>query len=419
MRQLVGGTAALANARFCVLAVFLVASSAFGQATARAQTPPILTPTGARDTAIWIHPTDRKLSLVFGTDQFGGSGLFAYGLDGALRQRLDIGNVVGVDVRYGFRTATGTIDVVLAVNTDGSFRIFSPNASSGSLTLVGQGSSNGGTNAGAFYFSGGTLQVYIAASGGELRHYRIGTSAAGLTVALVRTLQVTPAPRAIAVDDRGQRAFLSIPNDGVYTVQAEPDAIVALTLVDNVAGGRLAGAAGLALYFTPTGGYIIVSASQANAFRVYSLGAGFPFVTSFTIAAGAVIGGVTNSKGLDVVAYPVGTFDKGLLVAHDEGSTNYKLVSWDAIATSTSPLLTVDTRVDPRVPATGGTGGSGGSGGPGGGTSSPGGNANAPPFGGGGGVQQPNGCHCSHGNFLMPLVGLGLLLLLRRARNHR
>ena len=61
----------------------------------------------ADDVAVWVHPTDRALSLVLGTDKT--SGLAVYDLAGRQLQFLTDGAINNVDLRYGFPLGGGHV----------------------------------------------------------------------------------------------------------------------------------------------------------------------------------------------------------------------------------------------------------------------------------------------------------------------
>lgn len=65
----------------------------------------------ADDPAIWAHPTDPSRSAVIGNDK--GGALEVYDLSGARIQRISEGFFGNVDVRKGFVTGTGPIDLVV------------------------------------------------------------------------------------------------------------------------------------------------------------------------------------------------------------------------------------------------------------------------------------------------------------------
>lgn len=451
-----------------LVAVSLAATLAHAQASAVVQTTPIASgPTAANDTAVWLHPTDLARSLVFGTDQVSGA-LISYGLDGTVRQSLNLGLTMGVDVKYQVSVDGNNRDVVLALGNDGAFRLLTPDRDAGFLTPI----DNGATptlfapGAGALYVARGTgtVEIFVADQINKVRHYRAQSTNGKLVSTLSRTVTMPGPVQGMAVDDLRKNLYLTVLNKGLYVLQAEPDGILTPTLIEAVDAGHLEGAAGVALYLNSDGGgYIIASASQQSRYSVYALNGTNPFITSFAIVADGGGFGATGSRGIDVTPLPLNaTFPKGMFVAHDPNNAtgpNYKLVQWDAIA---APPLLVDTRLDPRTwipspvdagkvdagpkdagpvlpicpipvdagPSDGGDAGDPDAGAPvdagpcmmgtggGGGSGTGGAGGGFPPLGGnggtGGGLTEPMGCGCGTSGLMVPLAALAWLVARRR-----
>lgn len=72
--------------------------------------------TDADDPAVWVHPTQPELSLVFGTDKVKApnGGLVTFTLDGKTFDRVsNLDRPNNVDVEYGLKMADGTWDIVV------------------------------------------------------------------------------------------------------------------------------------------------------------------------------------------------------------------------------------------------------------------------------------------------------------------
>ena len=120
-----------------------------------------------------------------------------------------------------------------------------------------------------------------------------------------------------------------------------------------------ADAEGVDIYYGRGGqGYVIVSSQGDDTFVVYDRNGKNKAIGSFRIE-GDGVDDVNGSDGLAVTNRPVGRFDTGLLVSHDEpetgpgvdeerDATNFSFVSWGGIADALG--LVVDTRAgnDPR-----------------------------------------------------------------------
>lgn len=441
--------------RLLALAMMGVATAAWAQVSAVGETTPIASgPTAANDTAIWLHPTNLGRSLVFGTDSVSGA-LISYALDGGVHQSLPLGLTLGVDVKYGVNVSGVRRDVVLALSTDGAFRLLTVDGDGGNLmTPVDNGAvaTNVPASSGALYNSpaSGNLAVFIADQTGKVRHYKVSSSANKLVSTLVRTVTMPGPVEGMVSDDLNQNLYLTVPTRGLYVLQAEEDGILTPVLIESIDAGHLGGMEGVTAYYTGDGGgYVIASASATSAYAVYNIVTN-KYVTSFKLVPDGGAKGATGSKGIDVVPLNLGApFSKGLFVAHDPNNAagpNYKLAAWDEIAGSTTPELNVDVRLDPRTwklidggkivkdagpplpicpaptdggadggdagevdagPCIPGTGGGGGTNvGTGGGFSGVG--------GGGGGGEMP-GCSCSTGGML-PLAGFALTVLFARLR---
>jgi 3-phytase len=75
----------------------------------------------ADDVAIWVHPTDPTLSLVIGSNhESRRGGVQVFELSGKERQFVELDRINGVDVRYGFRLGSQSVDLVAASNRDRS-----------------------------------------------------------------------------------------------------------------------------------------------------------------------------------------------------------------------------------------------------------------------------------------------------------
>lgn len=98
---------------------------------------------------------------------------------------------------------------------------------------------------------------------------------------------------------------------------------------------------GLTIYSTGHGtGYLLASSQGDNTYAVYNLRGSNSYVGSFAIASGPV-DSTQHSDGADVVNVPLPGYPGGLLVVQDgdntpegteESSTNFKYLSWQAVA---------------------------------------------------------------------------------------
>jgi 3-phytase len=104
----------------------------------------------------------------------------------------------------------------------------------------------------------------------------------------------------------------------------------------------------MAIYLLPEGkGYLITSSQGNDTYAVFRREEPNEFLGSFRITDGEV-DGVQITDGLDLTSHPLGvSFPKGLMVAQDgtnmegdkQAAQNFKLISWESIASLFSPPL--------------------------------------------------------------------------------
>lgn len=121
--------------RMC--ACFMVGVVLFSSCKTGSDLPPIypdvITEKTLQDTddpAIWIHPTDTKKSIVFGTDKETNGAIYAFDLDGKIIEDKTIRNIQrpnNVDLEYGFPVNDSTqVDILVFTEREKKqIRIFS------------------------------------------------------------------------------------------------------------------------------------------------------------------------------------------------------------------------------------------------------------------------------------------------------
>ncbi len=122
------------------------------------------------------------------------------------------------------------------------------------------------------------------------------------------------------------------------------------------AGNLIVDVKGLTIYYARNGsGYLIVTSQSNNRFVLYRRKSRNPYFLSFEIVSSPGVDGITSSDGIDASNFPLeSTFPFGVFVGHagrnEGGHQNYKLLSWEAIANSVNPPLSLDTLWNPRQP---------------------------------------------------------------------
>jgi len=362
---------------------------------------------GARDLAVWIHPTDATQSLIVASDQ--NSGVVLFQLDGGFVTQNSTPQPIAVDLRYNFPLAGQRIALIAAsqrlqngrigtftISTDGGAQLQDVSVLS-NITNVTPGAIIAGL---AMYQSpiSGNYYAFITDTDGGLQEWQLFDDGTGrVNGSRVRTLSLSSAAEGCVADDLNSQLYVAEEAVGIWKIGAEPDAGTTRVLIDSTDGGHLAAPVkGLALYRTRTGSGYLVASSQGNlTYAVYKREPGNAYVGSFQVDAGV---GPLKTNGLDVSNFGLGTaFPEGVFIAQNALSNdsntgpNFKLVPWGVIARAFYPNLAIDPTFDPRLEGMdAGTPDGGSDGGSPGGGPCP-----VPPCGALGGGTLSSGCGCT------------------------
>ncbi len=307
----------------------------------------------ADDPAIWVHPIDPSLSLLLGTDKRGG--LAVYDLAGRQRQYLPDGQLNNVDLRYGFPLGGAEVTLVTASNRSDN-RIAAYRIEVGTRTVVPvprEGLQLSFSVYGACMYHSpvtGQFFTFITSQGGRVEQWALSDDGLGqVTGQLVRSFAVGSQTEGCVADDDRALLFVSEEAVGIWQYGAEPGDGNQRVQVDSTGpGGHLAAdVEGLALYRTAGGGgYLIASSQGKSEFVVYDRQPDHRYVVTFQVQAGDGIDAVSGTDGIEVASAALGAaFPYGVFVAqdgrNDEANQNFKLVSWQVIAHSTAPPLSL------------------------------------------------------------------------------
>ena len=332
------------------------------QVTATVETEPVPHDgDSADDPAVWIHPTDRALSTILGTDKNGG--LAVYDLSGQEIQYLPDGELNNVDIRYNFPLGGNSVALVTAGNrSDDSIAVYAVDPGTRALQDVAEGTlAVGLTVYGSCMYrsaSTGDYYFFVNSKGGDVEQWRLFDNGSGKVGAvLVRTFDVGTQTEGCVADDEFGDFYIGEENVGIWKYGAEPQDGTSRTSVDTTgAGGNISSdVEGLTLYYTSNGtGYLIASSQGVGEFVLYEREGDNAYVATFEIVAGPTIDKVSGTDGIDVSNAALGPlFPQGVFIAQDTSNSgfnqNYKLVRWDDIATAVVPALTIDVMWDPRA----------------------------------------------------------------------
>jgi len=341
--------------------LFTIKIEAQTSVSATAETDPVHSGGDAADDAcIWIHPTDTILSTIIATDKQ--AGLVVYDLAGNEIQFVEDGKMNNVDIRYNFPLDGATETIVAASNrSNNSIAVYRINPGTRFLENITDGTISTGITVYGFcmYHSpiSDNYYCFINSTSGEMEQWEIFDNGSGLvTGTMVRSFDVGGKVEGCVADDVTADFYIGEESIGIWKYGAKPGDGTARTLVDSTWGdGHLtADVEGLTIYYTSSGqGYLLASSQGSNEFVVYERIEDNDYVMTFNIVAGNGIDGVSDTDGIDVTNFNLGSaFPQGVFVAQNgsnPGSNqNFKLVPWQDIANSVDPPLVIDTSWDPR-----------------------------------------------------------------------
>jgi 3-phytase len=310
----------------------------------------------ADDAAIWIHPTDAAQSTIIGTIKLSSTALRVYDLAGNQLQAVDSGNVNNVDLRYNFPLAGQPTTLVVGSNrSNDSIAIYKVNPQTRLLEDVAARtiSTNMAIYGAAMYVSptSGKYYAFVTSESGQVQQWELFDDGSGsVDAAQVRSFSVGSISEGCVGDDVLGSFYVAEENVGIWKYSAEPDGGSARTQVDSVASPQLAAdVEGLSIYYkSDDTGYLLVSSQGSDEFAVYRREGNNAYLGNFELIAGGGIDAVSNTDGIDVTNFPLGSqFPEGVFVAQDD-DVNFKLARWDAIVTAFGGTLSSDTSWDPR-----------------------------------------------------------------------
>ncbi len=205
---------------------------------------------GARDLAVWIHPTDVSQSLIVASDQFI-SGVVLFQLDGGFLTQNSTPQPIAVDLRYNFPLGGQRIALIAAsqrlqngrigtftISTDGGAQLQDVSVLS-NITNVTPGAIIAGL---AMYQSpiSGNYYAFITDTDGGLQEWQLFDDGTGrVNGSRVRTLSLSSAAEGCVADDLNSQLYVAEEAVGIWKFGAEPDAGSNRVLIDSTDGGHL------------------------------------------------------------------------------------------------------------------------------------------------------------------------------------
>ena len=327
-----------------------------GDATPTVETAPVShAGDAADDPAIWYNAADPARSAVIGNDKQGA--LEVYDLQGRRLQRITGGFFGNVDVRRGFATGAGRLDLVVV--WAGGIRVFRIDRQTRKLSSVTDDSSGSipvptGGEGLCLYTSprSGRTYVFVISRSGRVAQYELHDADRDGRVGarLRRQWNIGSEAEGCVADDELGAFYISEEAVGVWRYDAEPEASAARSARRLVGAAVSAGghirpdAEGLTLVYGAAGtGYLIVSSQAAsdtdNSYIVYERQGANDYVRQFKVVRGASADGCGRTDGIDALATPLGpAFPHGIFICQDDrntdpapGNQNFKFVPLERV----------------------------------------------------------------------------------------
>jgi len=328
----------------------------------------------ATSPAIWVHPHDAALSLIFGTLYNGG--IATYDLKGTLVSITE-GKFWGIDVLHGFKMQDELIDIAILSDLDSAnLRFFKiqdsyPYLVEMEVDVV----SPGTTKHVSTYISPYTGKTFVLASFSNLVYQVELTIGANNTITnninATRTLEISEDTNVevvgMEVDRETGYIYVAMSEGGVLKFDAEDGEVQGFnsTMVVSDSVTYLDDQIfGMTMYYgVDGGGYLLVSVGGDSSFAVFDRSGENEYIGSFTVGShDSGIDKTDSTRGIAVMNIPLGPeFSCGLLVTQDEdneptlvdtfaeetfifnANTNFKLVAFEEIADALYTDVMADT----------------------------------------------------------------------------
>ena len=298
----------------------------------------------ADDPAIWVHPSDPKLSRIIGTDKK--AGIEVYSLDGSRLQTISAGRTNNVDLRMVTEVDNWSALVVASNRSFNTLSLFLVD-NSGELTWLRDSEVNTGLTEPyglCMYQSEVGMQVFVNDTDGRYQQWLLtpqwqsNNALPKVTASLLREFAVSSQPEGCVADDENQRLFVGVEDEGIRTVSARHDDNAEMQVIANIDGEILVSdVEGMSLYFEGAGGYLIVSSQGNYSYAVYDRLPPHQYRGSFVVKGSlqSAIDGTEETDGLDANSLlRAGQYPEGILVVQDGYNTlpprsqNFKYISW-------------------------------------------------------------------------------------------
>lgn len=290
---------------------------------------------GATAAMIWVNTEAADASLILGTDDDAGLGV--YNLDGDLVQFFgEDGPTKNGDLRYNVPVGDDRLTLI-AVGADAAPRIIFYTVRGGMVERLNDMEIGIEHNGLCLYHSAltDTHYVIVLSEDGDLEQYALDGSSGEISGELRREINIGGEAEGCVADDELGNLFIGEEVVGVWKYGAEPESGFDRQIIELSQEGNELGLGvfdedieGLTIYYAADGeGYLIVANEAAHEFVVFERGGDNALIGTFTL------NNVEEPNGIDVVNVPVGmNYADGLFASSNDDGGNFVLVGWQAIA---------------------------------------------------------------------------------------
>ncbi|MBA3939964.1 MAG: 3-phytase [Sphingopyxis sp.] len=324
-------------------AIALIAPTASAQTATIAavrETAPVASPgDAADDPAVWRNPADPAKSLIVGTDK--SWGLNVYDLSGTLLASAPAGLVNNVDLRADIMI--GGKSAILVAATDrsedpmGKIALYALETGPVGLRHLAHVEVEGDGIGDVYGFclwrrAPNDVFAIIAYNNGDVRQYALDLAGPVPTAKMVRDIRLASQTEGCVVDDRTGQLYVGEEERGIWRIDADPDSKAPPAMFAAIDGVNLiADVEGVAIIPKgDTGGYLIASSQNDNAYAVYDLESS-RLARHFRITGSGDVDAVTDTDGLEFAPGAFDApFDEGILIVQDgdnaPANQNFKMI---------------------------------------------------------------------------------------------
>ena len=276
----------------------------------------------ADDPAIWVNPTNRGQSIVFGTDKK--SGLSLYNLKGEELQYLPCGKMNNVDVR----TINGRVLVSATNRTTNTIDIFELDTTTYKISIMKSINSHIGK---VYGFTSGriannTLAVFSTDKNGKIEQWNVSVGLDYLEESYIKTYDSFDKTEGLVFDDQTLKLYAAVEEKGimVFDIKNQTEKWIASSMKKNNPLIEY-DIEGITLFKHNQNKYLLASVQGNFSYALFDVRS-MAYITSFTIESNDNIDMVLETDGLDVVTDSLSTtFPEGILVVQDGFNYDKKL----------------------------------------------------------------------------------------------